>query len=263
MASAEPSSPRARLIPVDERLVAPESRYEVLDGRVVYVPPADEEHASRHSKLSALLEAYAGEDHDVASDMLTRTSERDDVAPDASVFPRERRRDTGGRQLEELAFEVLSTERLGAAGEKASKLVARGVRRVFAIDVTRHRAFEWSRALAGWQILAPGTAIEDPVLAVALPIDALVHAAKADDAMARALLAKRNPVLEAALAAREARARTVGKAEAILAVLAARGIEPSGQQRERILATTDAAALDAWLARVADCASVVELLDAR
>jgi hypothetical protein len=43
------SSPRAgsrrcRLPAVDERLVAPESRYEILDGRIVHVSPAHPPH---------------------------------------------------------------------------------------------------------------------------------------------------------------------------------------------------------------------------
>src|SRR5258706_16472239 len=91
---------RPRELPaVDTRLVAPESRYEIEDGRVRYVAPADEPHGTRHSKISALLEAHAGDDFEVASDMLTRTSEFDDMAPDASVFPKERA-EGGGRKLE-------------------------------------------------------------------------------------------------------------------------------------------------------------------
>jgi Uma2 family endonuclease len=87
---------------VDERLVAPESRFEIWDGRVEYVAPADEPHGTRHSKISALLEAHVGSDYEVASDMLTRTSAVDDIVPDASVFPLARDPETGQRQLEEL-----------------------------------------------------------------------------------------------------------------------------------------------------------------
>ena len=47
--------------------------------------------------------------------MLTRTSEKGDMAPDASVHPAAPDPRTGGRQLEDLAFEVVSTERLSAA----------------------------------------------------------------------------------------------------------------------------------------------------
>jgi hypothetical protein len=122
---------------VDARLVAPESRYVIEDGRVRYVAPADEPHGTRHSKLSALLEAHAGDAYDVAVDMLTRTSETDDIAPDVSVFPGERDPDTGGRRLEELAFQVASTQTLGDAAKTARKLRGRGVRRVFVVDVGR------------------------------------------------------------------------------------------------------------------------------
>src|SRR4051812_26051938 len=133
-------SRRAALPDVDERLVMPETRYEIIDGKVTYVPPADEAHGTRHSKISAILEAYAADGYDVASDMLTRTSTKGDMAPDASVFPVARDPETGGRQLDELVFEVVSTERLSHAGKKARSLAARGVRRVFAIDVERRRA---------------------------------------------------------------------------------------------------------------------------
>jgi hypothetical protein len=48
---------------------------------------------------------------------------------------------------EHLVFEVVSTESIGHAARKAAKLSARGVRRVFAIDVERSRALEWSAEL--------------------------------------------------------------------------------------------------------------------
>jgi Putative restriction endonuclease len=127
-----PFPSRSSLPAADARLVAPDSRYEIEDGRVKYVAPADEPHGTRRSKISALLEAHAGADFEVASDMLTRTSEFDDMAPDVSVFPSERD-EGGGRKLEQLAFEVASTESLSEAGRKANKLVGRGVRR----DATR------------------------------------------------------------------------------------------------------------------------------
>jgi hypothetical protein len=68
--------PDSALPPVDERLVMPESGYEVVDGQVVRVSPADPPHASRHSKVSALLEAYVVPGYDAA-----RTSALGDMAP--------------------------------------------------------------------------------------------------------------------------------------------------------------------------------------
>lgn len=205
------SLPRESL-PVDLRLVAPESRFEVLDGRLEYVAPADEPHGVLHSKISALVEAHVSDQFEVASDMLTRTSELDDIAPDVSVFPLAHQAD-GGRELEELAFEVVSTARLNRAAQKAHKLCERGVRRIFAIDVKRARAFEWSSQLGTWSLLAERSLIEDAALAVPLPVAALVRAAKSDDAVAHALLAKRNLVLEQALEQAKHRGQTEGKLE--------------------------------------------------
>ena len=114
---------------VDAPLVAPESGYEIIDGQVIEVPPALEPHADRNSKLAALLEAHVGDDFNVAVDMLTRTSALNNFAPDASVYPVARDEETGGRQLEHLAFEIVSTETMGHAALKAAKLCERGVRR--------------------------------------------------------------------------------------------------------------------------------------
>src|SRR6185503_4016540 len=131
---------------------------------------------------------------------------------------------TGGRQLEQLAFEIVSTQSLGDATDKAAKLATRGVRRVFAIDVARARVLEWSTQGGAWQELDATSHIEDPALEVPLPIAAMVHAAKADDSVARALVARRNPVIEAVRAEDRATSRIEGKIEALIAILAARHI---------------------------------------
>lgn len=41
-----PEDPRVGLPAVDLRLVAPESRYEIHDGKIEYVPPSDEPHGA-------------------------------------------------------------------------------------------------------------------------------------------------------------------------------------------------------------------------
>ncbi len=255
-APALPGSPRGAP-PVDLRLVAPETRYEIDDGRIHYVSPSDEPHGTRHSKVSALVEAHAADDYDVASDMLTRTSEVDDIAPDVSVFPIERDAQTGGRRIEELAFEVVSTERLAAAAKKAQKLEARGVRRVFALDVARQRAFEWSSELGTWQVLSLAGVIDDRALAVPLPIAPLVQAAKADDAVARALIAKRNPAIVAAVLQGEVK----GRAIALITLIEARGLVLSAAARARIMGCEDTEQVEAWLRRVLEAASVEQILD--
>jgi hypothetical protein len=253
---------------LDDRLVEPGTRHEMLDGELVHVPPADAPHAERQFQLCPLIEAHTGPEFKAACELLTRISRGDDVAPDVSVYPAARDPVTGRRQLEQLAFEVVSTQSLGDAGHKAAKLAARGVRRVFAIDVERSRALEWSTAFGTWRMLDAAGHIMDPVFVVPLPIETLVRSARTDDAVARALVAKHNPVIEAIRAEDRAAGRAQGKAEGrvegvaetIVAMLSARGVPMSAVERDQILGERDAARLGRWIARAVGCGSVAELL---
>lgn len=128
------------------------------------------------------------------------------------------------------------------------------------IDVERGRAFEWSTELDGWEILAPDATIEDRVLVAALVIRDLVSAGSADDAVARALLATGNAVVRTAVDEGRARGRAEGRAQAIVAILVARGLTPQEHERDLILATDDDDVLSRWLATVATCTSVAELV---
>jgi hypothetical protein len=188
--------------------------------------------------------------------MLTRTSRVDDVAPDVSVYPTARDPRTGGRQLEELAFEIVSTESLAHAGRKAQKLVSRGVRRVFAIDVEGMRALEWSEELGEWSILDRRGVIEDPALAVPVPVEALLDTTRADAAIARALRLRRHPEF----LAERAEGRAEGLAVALLEVLSWRGREPTADERRRILEERDLERLGRWFAAARTCADVAGLL---
>lgn len=248
---------------VDERLVAPETRFEIIDGAVEYVPPADEAHGTLHSKLSALLEAHAAPGFDVAVDMLTRTSKTSDLAPDASVFPIARDPETGGRQIEQMAFEIVSTERLGHAAKKARALFRRGVRRIFAIDVERRRALAWSPTTDTWEILSNEATILDPTLAVPLPIHTLVETAKADDAIASALLAKKNPVIETALRKSQARGVLEGKIASLLAILAARNIDVPKKAEKKIREAKKQERVDLWILRALKAKRLDDVLSER
>jgi hypothetical protein len=119
----------------------------------------------------------------------------------------------------------------------------------------------------------------DPALAAPLPIAAMLSSATADDAMARALIAKRNPEIEAVrakdrqAAMQEGRQEGLqegrqegrqeglvrGKAGALLLVLAGRGISISSVDRKRILGETDIERLDRWIACAARCADIAEV----
>jgi flagellar biosynthesis/type III secretory pathway protein FliH len=272
------SSSRAgsRLPPVDAHIVAEDSGNESIEGRLVPVPPAHEPHGDRHSKVNALLEAFVGEDYNVACDMLTRVSETTDVAPDASVYPIARDPETGGRRLEVLALQVVATETLARAAEKAALLAARGVRRVFAVDVERQRALEWSHETGSWQVLPDAGAIEDEVFVAPLPVEALVRAAKADDAVAAALLAKRNPVIVAARAESRKegfeqgleRGREQGREEAratarrtLVAILESLRLAPTPAQAARIQACNELDMLARWTTRAVHARSAAAVFD--
>ncbi len=262
--STDASHPSPDLPAIDERLVAPGSGYEIIDGMVVPVPPALPPHATRQSKIASLLEAYTRSEYNVATEMLTRTSKIDDIAPDVSVFLREPDPVTGGRRLEELVVEIISTQTIANAATKAAKLSTRGVRRVFGIDLERGRLLEWSRELGTWSILDASADLEDPALALPLPYAALLDAGRTDDAVARALLAKRNPRIEESHAQVRAEGRAEGRIEtlieAVLAVLASRAIPISAAQRERIAAERDPARLARWLAAAGTCSDLTSLL---
>jgi Uma2 family endonuclease len=283
MVLSKPIHIEDELPPLDEHLVEPGTRYEMYDGELVYVPPCLPPHGIRQAKVVTLVEAYVGPEFQVADDMLTRTSRTSDFAPDVSVFPLAPDPRTGRMQLTELAFEVVSTESLGHAGRKAAKLIARGVRRVFAIDIDGDRMLEWSGSPASWRELDAASHIEDPVFAAPLPIELLIHALKTDDGMSRAMIAKKNPVVMEAIAhGREegkqeglaegrqeglaegrqeglAEGRQQGLAEALFAVLSARSISLDPADRARILGERDPQRLRSWFARAARCTSIAEM----
>jgi Uma2 family endonuclease len=271
-ARVEPPPVDAELPPEDERLVAPETPYEMVDGELVFVPPSDYDHGDRQSKAAGLIDACVRPEFSVVTEVLTRTSRTTDIAPDISVYPRARDPATGRRRVVELAFEIVSTQSLASAADKARRLSARGVRRVFAIDVERSRAMEWSGGLEAWRLLDIAACIEDPVLAVGLAIEPLVKAAIMDDAIARALIAKNNPVIaaEKADSRREGKAegRAEGRAEglvegvrrSLLQLIAARGFSLDAAGRARILEEGDLKRLERWFARAVHGASIADVL---
>jgi len=136
-------------------------------------------------------------------------------------------------------------------------------------DVERSRVLEWSAALTTWSVLDPAGHIDDPALDAPLPIEALVGTARADDAVARALLLRRNPVLVQKLAERraegiaegKAKGRAEGIAEALITVLTARGVVLDDVDRTRLLGERDPGRLDRWIARATTCETLAELDD--
>lgn len=245
---------------VDERLAPPETRIEYLNGVEMFASPADEPHAVQHADLAYVLRAHTTAGYKSAVDMLTRTGAASDHAPDASIFPAEEDPKTGGRKIEELAFEVVDKQSLSVPTEKARQLIQSGVRRVFCIMVRHKKMLEWSRETDGWKPLPPTAIIEDPCLVTPMPVAAVLDATASDDAVARALLQKGVPALEEALAERELQVKLDSKRETLRTVLRARGLAVPASVAETIDACKDVRALDRWIERAVTAASAADVL---
>lgn len=194
-------APPAGPIGLEDRLVVPETRWEMIEGRMIYASPAREAHATLHMDLCGVLRFHLVAGFRGAADLLTRVSADSDIAPDVSIYPADPDPVTGGRQLEQLAFEIVDRQAMAVPTKKARLLAARGVRRIFCVKLRRagRQLLEWDAAADRWVALAEGALIHDPVLARPVSVSALLRAAEGDDAVAAALLARENPVLEQAL----------------------------------------------------------------
>jgi hypothetical protein len=255
---------RGPLPGVDDHLVVPElTRDEIIGGRRVVASPAHPPHATLQCDLDYLLRAHVAAGYRTASDLLTRHDHDSDFASDTCVFKDGIDPETGGRYLEEIAFEVVSEQNQGNVREKAVRMHRRGVRRIFAIFIKGQKACEWSPESQGWQPLEVGSRIEDPCLVKPLAVAALLDAAAADQAVVEALAAKGNPEIQRREAVVKAQGKEEGREEAsaaaIVKVLEARGIAMTEEQRQEISSCRNLEQLDRWLGRAVLAASAGEV----
>ena len=246
-ASTPSSVPRREDPPIDDRIVMPESRAEILHGELLWSMPAEPRHAAAHFDLAYVLHAHVAAGYRGGVDLLTRTGHDSDFAPDASIYPTHTEDEP--RRLEELAFEITSEQALAVPTRKARELVRRGVRRVFAILVKQQRVMEWDRAIDGWSPLAHDALIEDRCLVKPLRARSLLEATAQDDEVARALLAKGNAVMAAALDAAASAARLATVRELARQTAHSLGVALDAT-REAQLATMDEPALRALHTRL-------------
>jgi hypothetical protein len=232
---------------VDDHLVRPETREELVRGRAVVAAPAKLPHARGQAVVVSVAEHLTTDDYFCATELLTRAGVGSDFATDACICREGIDPATGGRHVEELAFEVVAEQSLRDITERAQDLTSRGVRRMFAIFVKKGEVCEWSRERNDWVVLDPSGEIEDPALVQPIPIRALLDRAAADDAVARALLIKQNPVLMASAA----KARDEGHAQGV-AQMSRKAVEglclllaiPFDPERRALLQALDAASLE-------------------
>ena len=251
---------------VDDHLVEPEvTRDEIINGRRGVAMPAEAPHADKQVDLDTLLRIHVAPGYVASADLITRFAAKSDFASDTCVRREGTDPATGRRFLEEIAFEVVSTQSEQKAVEKAEVMHRRGVRRIFGLWVKgRRRVGEWSAESGSWRLLEEGSQIEDPCLATPLPIKALLDAALVRRAVVQALESQGEPAIQELKAAARAMGKAEGKAEGIvesvLKILEARGIAVSSAQREEILGCTDLERLDRWLLRASVASSADEVM---
>lgn len=162
-----------------------------------------------------------------------------------------------------LAVEYADTGQDNADLElKVQQLLAAGTRYLWVVRLTgprRVEVHEPSQPMrvvdAGGELTAPGI-LQNPV-----PVAALYDRSASLDVALRNLLQRQGyPDLEAVRAESRLEGKLEGRAEALLTVLATRGLPLSEAQRARILACADAATLDRWLASATTGATAGEVL---
>jgi Uma2 family endonuclease len=254
--------PGAREFPaVDDHIVEPETdaREEMVRGQLVVAMPAQPPHGDQHTLLDFAITPHVAPGYVPSTDLLTRFSEGSNFAADLSIR-RAGKDEHGHRHLEELAFEVVSTQTRRDMTIRAEDMTTRGVRRVFAIFVDEDQRLEDTTVEefiadeGRWRVLDFDERLEDPTLVRPLPVRALLDAALALDETVKVAEAKGSP------RTREIRAEGVrkglvegkreGKREAIEALCTALAIPLTPEQRAS-LRELDEVQLDALLGRVA------------
>ena len=251
---------------VSDYAVEPESGQEMLDGEVREALPAGPKHAHQHHRVDYVIGAFVAPDYGADTDLLTRQAIPHNFASDTSIRKMGIDPETGDRYLEELAFEVKSTQSGGDLEKRARIMAARGVRRIFAIPVRGDAAgneiiagpvMEWMAAEERWRTYGEDEVIEDPCLFRPLPVRALLDAVEADNAVAQALLAKENPVLvHHTETVRNEQTRKI-----LHMLLRDRGIVIDDAAHARIAACGDLDILERWVARAAHVTSASDLFD--
>jgi hypothetical protein len=244
---------------LDEHVVRPETREEMVRGERLLAQPARAPHGDRHFNVDFVVGGHVSAGYVGSTDLLTHVVHGSDFASDTCIRLDGDDPQTGDRYLEEVAFEIVHEQPVKKATERAEDWSLRGVRRIFGIFVKKGTVEEWLPSAKKWRALDLGSVISDPCLVRPLSVKALLDAAVAEDEVARALEAKANPAILAMKAASERREA----AAAVLTVLASRGLDVPPRVRAAIEGSRDLAQLRRWLARAVTAASAGDVIDER
>jgi hypothetical protein len=93
---------------VDDHIVRPETREEMVRGELIIAQPADPPHADRHARLDHVTLAHVAPGYIVSCELLTRFGPKSNFATDVCVRKEGTDPSSGRRYLEELAFEIVN-----------------------------------------------------------------------------------------------------------------------------------------------------------
>lgn len=145
---------------------------------------------------------------------------------------------------------------------KIEDLLAAGTMYVWVVRLNGPRRVEVHEPDQPMRKALPGTELEAPgVLSRPVRVEALYDLDTAGEVNFRHVLRRLtgHESLDGVREEGKERGRAEGKAEAVLSVLEARGVEVSEEDRRRILSCTDLPTLDRWLRQVATAAAAAEL----
>lgn len=267
--SGRVARPPERPLRVDDHVVPSGADWELIRGRRVKVMPADPPHSDANSALTVLLDAFRAPGYKVGLDLLIRSDERNDFAPDNSLYAKGKDPERGGRRLDELVFEVCTTRNNRRRSTvKAEVLSARGVRRIFCLLLKGGpTAFEWDAASRDWVALAADARIEDAALAEPIPVALLLNPELIPDAVAARMVARDAAPVREARAKSRAEGHAEGRAEGLLqgqrrmlleALRMRAAVPPAAVARVEV---AEADELRRWLGRLLVGEDLSDLLD--
>lgn len=259
-APSKPTNDDSELPHVDERLARPGVWEEVRDGVVYELTPADEKHGDAHHHVASVVGAIVRDEYKVSIDRLTRTGKRTDFAPDVSIYPREKTAD-GHSKMAEIAIEVADSQSRADVRWKAEKLVERGCRRVFLVDVTAFVVCEYDHAANDWQELAPDMIIEDPIFLTPVTAMQMIDQVRHDSLVIDAYRVAGSPALRefelsvrTEVEAREHNAGALAEAKRVLRRLLNKRFGVSDDPRIEACASVEL--LETWAERLLSVATV-------
>jgi hypothetical protein len=228
---------------VNDRVVEPETGTEMIRGEIRKALPALPPHADEQCRIASVIGINVVPGYAASTELLTRVDDDSDFATDACIRKVGIDPGTGSRYLEEISFEVKYRQSNADMMARARQLIGRGVRRVFAIHVREDEqgaikagpVREWLASEGCWLELHPEAEIEDECLVQPVMVKALIDATEADNQVARALLAKNNPVLA------QARQKALDAQKRALAEAHARELEARAEAHARELEARAAA----------------------